>query len=79
MRKEKTMSIAKNARAAQVMSDIKNSKHTPANKQGKFANYGSVAEDSIYYSTKLSQKADAVRLARVEASRARLRLKGIFI
>ena len=73
------MCIAKNARASQVMADIKSGKHTPANKQGKFANYGSVAEDSVYYSTKLSQKADAVRIARVEASRARLRLKGIFI
>ena len=73
------MSIAKNARASQVMADIKSGKHTPANKQGKFANYGSVAEDSIYYTTKLSQKADAVRIARVEASRERLRLKGIFI
>jgi hypothetical protein len=73
------MSIAKNARASQVMADIKSGKHTPANKQGKFANYGSVAEDSVYYSTKLSQKADAVRIARVEASRARVRLKGIFI
>jgi hypothetical protein len=73
------MSIAKNARASQVMADIKSGKHTPANKQGKFANYGSVAEDSVYYSTKLSQKADAVRIARVEASRERLRLKGIFI
>ena len=49
------MSIAKNARASQVMADIKSGKHTPANKQGKFANYGSVDEDSIYYSTKLSQ------------------------
>ena len=73
------MSIAKNARASQVMADIKSGKHTPANKQGKFANYGSVAEDSVYYSTKLSQKADAVRIARVGASRERLRLKGIFI
>ena len=73
------MSIAKNARASQVMADIKSGKQTPANKQGKFANYGSVAEDSVYYSTKLSQKADAVRIARVEASRERLRLKGIFI
>ena len=73
------MSIAKNARASQIMADIKSGKHTPANKQGKFANYGSVAEDSIYYTTKLAEKADAVRLARVEASRARLRLKGIFI
>jgi hypothetical protein len=73
------MSIAKNARASQVMADIKSGKHTPANRQGKFANFGSIAEDSIYYSTKLSEKADAVRLARIEASRARLRLKGIVV
>jgi hypothetical protein len=66
------MSIAKNARASQVMADIKSGKHTPANRQGKFANFGSIAEDSIYYSTKLSEKADAVRLARIEASKARL-------
>lgn len=66
------MSIAKNARASQVMSDIKNGKHTPVNKQGKFANYGSVVEDSVYYSTMLAQKADAERLARIEASKARL-------
>ena len=79
MRNKKYMSIGKNARASQVMADIKSGKHTPQNKQGKFANYGSVAEDSIYYSTKLSQKADSVRLDRIEASRARLRLKGIFI
>mgnify|MGYP001596364660 FL=1 len=73
------MSIAKNARASQVMADIKNGKHTPVNQKGKFANFGSIAEDSIYYSSQLSKKADAVRLARIEASRARLMLKGIVI
>jgi hypothetical protein len=72
------MSIAKNARASQVMADIKSGKHTPANQQGKFANYGSVAEDSIYYSTKLSQKADAERLARIERSKARLGRRSFF-
>ena len=61
------MSIAKNARASQVMADIKSGKHTPANKQGKFANYGSVAEDSVYYSTKLSQKADQARFGSHES------------
>jgi hypothetical protein len=66
------MSIAKNARASQVMADIKSGKHTPVNQKGKFANYGSVAEDSIYYSTMLVQKADAERLARIERSKARL-------
>jgi hypothetical protein len=72
------MSIAKNARASQVMSDIKNGKHTPVNKQGKFANYGSIPEDSIYYSTILAQKADAERLARIERSKARLGRRSFF-
>ena len=72
------MSIAKNARASQVMADIKSGKFTPANQQGKFANYGSIAEDSIYYSTKLSQKADAERLARIERSKARLGRRSFF-
>jgi hypothetical protein len=67
------MSIAKNARASQVMADISNGKWTSVNKQGKFANYGSVPEDSIYYHTMLAQKADAERLARIEASKIRLR------
>ena len=67
------MSIAKNARASQVMADISNGKWTSENKQGKFANYGSVPEDSIYYHTELAQKADAERLARIEASKIRLR------
>jgi hypothetical protein len=73
------MSIAKNARASQVMNEIKDGKFTPANKRGKFANFGSVAEDSIYYSTMLAKKADAERLERIQASKARLRLKGIII
>ena len=67
------MSIAKNARASQVMNDIQNGKYTPANKQGKFANFGSIPEDSIYYHTMLAQKADAERLARIEASKIRLK------
>ena len=66
------MSIAKNARASQVMADIKSGKWTSVNKQGKFTNYGTIEEDSIYYATKLAQKADAERLARIEASKARL-------
>lgn len=66
------MSIAKNARASQVMADIKSGKWTSVNKQGKFANYGAIEEDSIYYATKLAEKADAKRLARIEASKARL-------
>ena len=67
------MSIAKNARASQVMADIKSGKWTSVNKQGKFANYGSIPEDSIYYHTMLAEKADAVRLARIEASKIRLK------
>jgi len=72
------MSIAKNARASQVMADIKSGKHTPANRQGKFANFGSIAEDSIYYSTMLAQKADAERLARIERSKAKLGGRSFF-
>ena len=72
------MSIAKNARTSQVMADIKSGKHTPANRQGKFANFGSIVEDSIYYSTMLAQKADAERLARIERSKARLGRRSFF-
>lgn len=73
------MSIAKNARASQVMNEIKDGKYTPANKQGKFANYGSVPEDSIYYHTMLAQKADQQRKQKYADMKARLRLKGIII
>ena len=71
------MSIAKNARASQVMNEIKDGKFTPANKRGKFANFGSVAEDSIYYSTMLAEKADKERLERIAQSKIRLRAKGL--
>tara|TARA_Y100000287_G_scaffold177555_1_gene169312 strand:+ start:2183 stop:2404 length:222 start_codon:yes stop_codon:yes gene_type:complete len=73
------MSIAKNARASQVMNDIQNGKYTPANKQGKFANYGSVPEDSIYYHTMLAEKADKERKKKYAEMKARLRLKGISV
>jgi hypothetical protein len=55
------MSIAKNARASEVMSKVKGGHYVS---MGKFANFGSVPEDSIYYSTMLAQKADAKRLER---------------
>ncbi len=73
------MSIAKNARASQVMNDIQNGKYTPANKQGKFANFGSIPEDSIYYHTMLAEKADRERKKKYAEMKARLRLKGISV
>ena len=42
------MSIAKNARASQVMTDIQNGKYTSVNKRGKFTNFGSVITDSLF-------------------------------
>jgi len=60
------MSIAKNARASQVMTDISNGKYTSVNKRGKFANFGSVIEDSIF-----AQQAEADRrLKEIQAERA---------
>ena len=73
------MSIAKNARASQVMNDIQSGKHTPINKRGKFANFGSIAEDSIYYHTMLADQADAKQNAKAQQAKARLRLKGIIV
>ena len=61
------MSIAKNARASQVMIDISNGKYTSVNKRGKFANFGSVVEDSLF-----AQQAQADRrLKEIQAERAR--------
>lgn len=60
------MSIAKNARASQVMTDIQNGKYTSVNKRGKFANFGSVVTDSIF-----AQQAEADRRL-VEIKQARL-------
>ena len=71
------MSIAKNARASQIMNDIQNGKHTPVNKRGRFANFGSIAEDSIYYHTMLADQANAKQKAKAQEAKARLRLKGI--
>ena len=73
------MSIAKNARASQIMNDIQNGKHTPVNKRGRCANFGSIAEDSIYYHTMLADQANAKQKAKAQEAKARLRLKGIII
>ena len=73
------MSIAKNARASQIMNEIQNGKHTPVNKRGRFANFGSIAEDSIYYHTMLAEKANEKQKAKAQEAKARLRLKGIII
>jgi len=51
------MSIAKNARASQVMTDIENGKYTSVNKRGKFANFGSVVTDSLF-----AQQAETQRI-----------------
>ena len=62
------MSIAKNARASQVMTDIRNGKWTSVNKRGKFANFGSVIEDSLF-----AQQAQADRrLKEIQAQKAQL-------
>lgn len=61
------MGIAKNARASQVMTDIQNGKWTSVNKRGKFANFGSVVEDSLF-----AQQAEADRrLKQIQAERAK--------
>tara|TARA_Y100000114_G_scaffold12439_1_gene10003 strand:+ start:103 stop:324 length:222 start_codon:yes stop_codon:yes gene_type:complete len=73
------MSIAKNARASQIMRDIQNGKHTPVNTRGRFANFGSIAEDSIYYHTMLADQADQKQKAKAKEAKARLKLKGIII
>lgn len=68
------MSIAKNARASQVMTDIRNGKYTSVNKRGKFANFGSVVEDSIF-----AQQAEADRrLKQIQAQKAQLLAKRKF-
>jgi hypothetical protein len=60
------MSIAKNARASQVMTDIQNGKYTSVNKRGKFANFGSVITDSLFAQQVEAQE----RLAQIKAERA---------
>jgi len=69
------MSIAKNARASQVMTDISNGKYTCVNKRGKFANFGSVITDSIF-----AQQAEADRrLKEIQAERAMRLAKRKFV
>jgi hypothetical protein len=68
------MSVSKNARCSEIMQNMTHGKYV---KQGKFANYGSVPEDSIYYHSKLAEKADAVRAERIAQSKIRLRRKGL--
>jgi hypothetical protein len=68
------MSVSKNARCSQVMRNIKNGVYV---KQGKFADYGSIPEDSIYYHTRLAEKADQERAERIAQSKIRLRQKGL--
>ena len=63
------MSVAKNARASQVMNNMKSGHYQ---KQGKCADFGSVPEDSIYYQSLLAQKADAERIERIAQSKIRL-------
>ena len=52
------MSIAKNARSSDIMNKIKSGHYINNN---KFAGYGSIAEDSIYYHTMLAEQADVKR------------------
>jgi hypothetical protein len=55
------MSIAKNARASDIMNKVKCGHYV---NNAKFANFGSIPEDSIYYHTFLAQQADAKRKER---------------
>ena len=63
------MSVAKNARASHIMDNIKSGHYQ---RGGKFANFGSIPEDSIYYHTMLAEKADAERRERQAQSKIRL-------
>jgi len=68
------MSVSKNSRCSEIMQNMTQGKYV---KQGKFADYGSIPEDSIYYHTKLAEKADAERAERIAQSKIRLRAKGL--
>lgn len=63
------MSVSKNARSSQIMQNMKKGVYV---NQGKFANYGSIPEDSIYYHTRLAEKADAERKAMLAERKIRL-------
>jgi hypothetical protein len=49
------MNSSKCARVSQVMQNMKSGKYQ---KQFKFANFGSIPEDSIYYHTRLAEQAE---------------------
>ena len=68
------MSIARNAQASRLMSNVSKGIYS---KGGKFHNFGSVPEDSIYYHTLLAEKADKERAERIAQSKVRLRKKGL--
>ena len=68
------MSVSKNARCSEIMQNMTQVRYV---KQGKFANYGSIPEDSIYYHTRLAEKADRERAERIAQSKMRLRQKGL--
>ena len=63
------MSVSKNARSSEIMQKMTKGNYV---KQGKFANFGSVPEDSIYYHTRLAEKADAERKAMLAERKIRL-------
>jgi hypothetical protein len=66
------MSVSKNARCSEIMEKMTRGNYV---KQGKFADFGSVPEDSIYYHTMLAEKADGERLERIAQSKIRLSRK----
>ena len=68
------MSIARNAQASRVMSNVSKGTYV---KGSKFHNFGSVPEDSIFYHTMLAEKADQERRERIAQSKIRLRKKGL--
>ena len=66
------MSIAKNARASHIMDNMKSGHYQ---KQGKFADFGSVPEDSIYYHTLLPERADQERREKEALNSAERRIR----
>tara|TARA_Y100000310_G_scaffold344681_1_gene458765 strand:- start:554 stop:763 length:210 start_codon:yes stop_codon:yes gene_type:complete len=68
------MSIAKHAQASKIMSNVSKGTYV---RGSKFHDFGSVPEDSIFYHTKLAEKADQERAERIAQSKIRLRKKGL--
>tara|TARA_R110000765_G_scaffold410562_1_gene509271 strand:- start:400 stop:612 length:213 start_codon:yes stop_codon:yes gene_type:complete len=68
------MSIASNAQASRLMSNVQKGTYV---RGSKFHDFGSVPEDSVYYHTMLAEKADNERAERIAQSKIRLRQKGI--